>query len=53
MSQYKVLKTTMGRKYKVRMCEDEVAERDLFRLAVVALPFFGTILLMLVWLWRG
>ncbi len=53
MSQYKVLKTTMGRKYKVRMCEDEVAERDLFRLAVVALPFFGTILLMAVWLWRG
>ena len=53
MSQYKVLKTTMGRKYKVRMCEDEVAERDLFRLAVVALPFFGTILLMAVWLWIG
>ena len=52
MSQYKVLKTTMGRRYKVRMSEDEIAERDLFRLAVVALPFFGTILLMAVWLWR-
>ena len=49
---YKTLKTTMGRKYKVRMTEDEVAERDLFRLALFALPFFGTILLMLVWLWR-
>ena len=53
MSQYKVLKTTMGRKYKVRMTDDEVMERDLYRLAVVALPFFGTILLMAVWLWRG
>ena len=50
--QYKTLKTTMGRKYRVRMTEDEIAERDLFRLALFALPFFGTILLMLVWLWR-
>ena len=52
MSQYKVLKTTMGRKYKVRMSDDEVMERDLFRLAIVVLPFFGTVLLMAVWLWR-
>ena len=50
--QYKTLKTTMGRKYRIRMTEDEVAERDLFRLALFALPFFGTILLMAVWLWR-
>jgi len=49
---YKTMKTTMGHKYRMRMAEDEVAERDLFRLAVVALPFFGTILLMAVWLWR-
>ena len=49
---YKTMKTTMGHKYRMRMAEDEVAERDLFRLAIVALPFFGTILLMAVWLWR-
>lgn len=49
---YKTLKTSMGRKYRVRMTEDEIMERDLYRLAVVALPFFGTVLLMLVWLWR-
>ena len=49
---YKTMKTTMGHKYRMRMAEDEVAERDLFRLAVVALPFFGTVLLMAVWLWR-
>ena len=50
--QYKVLKTSMGRKYKVPMTDDEVMERDLFRLAIVVLPFFGTVLLMAVWLWR-
>ena len=49
---YKTLKTSMGRKYRVRMTDDEIMERDLYRLAVVALPFFGTVLLMLVWLWR-
>ena len=49
MSQYKVLKTTMGRKYKVRMSEDEVAERDLFRLAVVALPLVSSMLMFLIW----
>jgi len=49
---YKTLRTTMGRKYRVRMTEDEIVERDLFRLALFALPFFGTVLLMLVWLWR-
>ena len=49
---YKTLKTSMGRKYRVRMTEDEIMERDLFLLAVVAMPFFGTILLMAVWLWR-
>ena len=49
---YKTMKTTMGHKYRMRMAEDEVAERDLFRLAVVTLPFLGTVALMAVWLWR-
>lgn len=52
MSQYRVMKTTMGHKYRMRMAENEESERSLFRLAVVAMPFFGTILLMAVWLWR-
>ena len=50
---YKTYRTTMGRKYRMRLCEDEIAERTLFRITVVALPFFGTVLLTLVWLWRG
>ena len=49
MCQYKVLKTTMGRKYKVRMCEDEVAERDLFRLSIVLLPLISSVLMFLIW----
>ena len=50
MSQYKVLKTTMGRKYKVRMTEDEVAERDLFRLAIIGLPFLASVLMTILWI---
>lgn len=53
MKHYRVMKTTMGRKYRVRICEDEIAERLLFRALIVALPFFGTVLLMAVWLMRG
>lgn len=49
MSQYKVLKTTMGRKYKVRMTEDEVAERDLYRLSIVLLPLISSVLMFLIW----
>lgn len=53
MSEYRTFKTTMGRKYKVRMTDDEIVERDLYRLSVVVLPFIGTVALMAVWLWRG
>ena len=49
---YRTYKTTMGRKYRMRICEDEAAERDLFRLAVVLAPFLGSVLLMAAWLWR-
>ena len=49
MSQYKVLKTTMGRKYKVRMSEDEIAERDLYQMAVVILPLISSVLMFLIW----
>ena len=49
---YRTFKTTMGRKYKVRMTEDEIAERELFNITLVLVPFLSTILLMAVWLWR-
>ena len=35
---YRTYKTTMGRKYTVRVCEDERHERRLFHAAVVFLP---------------
>lgn len=50
---YRTFRTTMGRKYKVRMTDDELAERELFNIVLVLAPFLGTILLMAVWLWRG
>ena len=50
---YRTFKTTMGRKYRVRMTEDEVAEQELFHIALILVPFVSTVLLMAVWLWRG
>lgn len=49
MSEYRTFKTTMGRKYKVRMTDDEIVERDLYRLAVVALPLISSVLMFLIW----
>lgn len=40
MMNYKTYKTSMGRKYRMRLCEDE--KRDLFLLrALIALVPFG------------
>lgn len=50
---YKTLRTTMGRKYRVRMSEDEVAERDMFRLAIVVLPFVTSVLFAVIFFTRG
>ena len=50
---YRTVKTTMGRKFRVPMTDDEVAERSLFRMAITVLPFLGTVLLTIVWLARG
>jgi len=51
--QYKMYKTTMGRKYRMRLCEDEVAERILFRVAIVVLPFLASALMTAIWLKGG
>jgi len=50
VNHYRTIKTTMGRKYRMRIPEDELAERRLFHAALVCLPFFGTIAMMAVWL---
>ncbi len=53
MDKYKTLKTTMGRKYRIRMSEDEIAERELFKMALIAVPFFSSILFALIFFTRG
>lgn len=35
---YRRVKTSLGHRYVMRICEDEVRERDLFHAAVVFLP---------------
>ena len=52
MKNYRTFKTTMGRKFRVRMTAEEMAEKELYNLVIVVLPFVGTIALMLTWLWR-
>ena len=40
---YKRDKTTLGHKYKMRLCEDEVQERWLFRAVLVFSPLLTVI----------
>jgi hypothetical protein len=35
---YKTYKTTMGRKYRMRICEDEIRERRILKAAIVLAP---------------
>lgn len=46
---YRAYKTTMGRKYRMREPYDARAERILFRVAIVVLPFVTAAGMM--WLW--
>jgi len=50
VSEYKVVKTAMGRKFRVRMDEDEIREKKLFRLAVTLMPLIGSMLMFWLWL---
>lgn len=45
MRHYMRCKTTMGHRYKMRRCEDEVAERQVFHLVLVVVPFLTVILM--------
>ena len=50
---YKTMKTTMGRKYRMRISEDERAERTLYNLTIVFLPFVTAALMFAVWVKVG
>ena len=53
MIRYRTLKTTLGRKYRVRMTDSEIAERTLYRIALVALPFFSSVIMFWIWVRIG
>ena len=38
-SDYRTFKTTRGRKFRVKMTEQEIYERDLFRMMLIVVPF--------------
>ena len=49
MKGYKTYKTTMGHTVRVRMSQEEVAARWLYRFALVAVPFVTSALMFFVW----
>ena len=44
-AKYRTFRTTMGHKVRVRMTEEEIAERSLFRIVVVMVPLLSFVLL--------
>ena len=44
MSNSRTFKTTLGHRYTMRVCEDEVQERQLFHAVLVLLPTLAVIL---------
>lgn len=53
MTKYKTFKTTLGRKYRIRMTKEEIEEQELYNMVIVTLPFISAILLFVVWFARG
>jgi hypothetical protein len=53
MKGYKTLKTTMGRKYRVRVTSEEAAARWLYNVALVVVPFVSSALMCYVWVKVG
>ena len=53
MNGYKTLKTTMGRRYRVRVTSEEAAARWLYNVALVVVPFVSSALMFYVWVKVG
>ena len=53
MNGYKVVKTAMGRKFRVKMDEDEIRERRMYHIAITLLPFVASVVLFGLWLEVG
>ena len=53
MKGYKTFKTTMGHRIRVKMSEEEIAERELFHMVLVALPLVTSALMFFLWVKVG
>ena len=49
MKGYRIEKTTMGHKIRVKMSEEEIAERELFHMVLVLFPFLASALMFFIW----
>lgn len=43
MNRYRRYKTTLGHRYTMRMCEDEIQEKRIFRAVVVLAPLVAVV----------
>ena len=50
MKGYKTFRTTMGHKIRVKMSDEEIAERELFHMILFLLPSLTFILFAAAWL---
>jgi len=50
---YKTYKTSMGHKVRVRMSQEEIAARWMYRFGLVVIPFVTSALLFFVWVKVG
>jgi len=46
---YRTFKTTMGHKIRVKMSDEEIAERELFHIVITVLPFLTAVLFFIIW----
>ena len=53
MKGYKTVKTTLGHKIRVKMSPEEIAERDLFHIALVVFPFIASAGMFFLWVKLG
>ena len=53
MKGYRTFKTTMGHKVRVRLSDNEIAERILYRIAIVTLPFVASAGMFFLWVKMG
>ena len=53
MKGYRTYKTTMGRKIRVRMSEEEIAEREIYHMVITVIPFLASVLITALLFGRG